>query len=355
MRRIFIVGYSENKGGVESYITNLCGQIKDNFEIILSLPKMRIDGVDWIRPKNRHNIFKYYSFWKKFFKQNHFDALYYNTCDIVSIDMLKFAKNAGVHIRIIHSHSTGNQMEIEKGMNLFHRISEKYNKKHIENYATHLFACSDTAGKWMFGQKPFYVIKNGILLSKYAFSQENRIKLRKKYGYTDEKIIVGIIGRLNPEKNPFFAVNVLEEWLNKASDRCAIFIGDGALKTAVQAVVKEKSLDKRIKFLGTVDNVNEWMSAIDCLLLPSLFEGLPFVLVEAQAAGLRCVVSSAVSSEANITGLVEFVGLQEDLSIWVQKIEKQIALGREDVTQKMIAAGYSIEDSAKKIIDILMK
>lgn len=355
MRRIFIVGYSENKGGVESYICNLCGQIKDNIEIILSLPKMQIDGVVWIRPKNRHNIFKYYSFWKKFFKENHFDALYYNTCDIVSIDMLKFAKNAGVPIRIIHSHSTGNQMEIEKGMNLFHRISEKYNKKHIENYATHLFACSDTAGKWMFGQKPFCVIKNGILLSKYAFSQENRIKLRKKYGYTDEKIIVGIIGRLNPEKNPFFAVNVLEEWLNKASDRCAIFIGDGALKTDVQAVVKEKSLDKRIKFLGTVDNVNEWMSAIDCLLLPSLFEGLPFVLVEAQTAGLRCVVSSSVSQEANITGLVKYVDLQEDLNVWVQKLEEQIDLGRENVTLKLIEAGYSIEDSAKKIIDILMK
>lgn len=352
--RIFVVGYSTDKGGVESYIENLYAQIKTDHDVIFCWPEMVINGIKWIPPKNRHNIFKYYSFWKKFFKENHFDALYYNTCDIVSIDMLRFAKNAGVPIRIIHSHSSGNQMEVEKGMNLFHQISERYNKSHIENYATHLLACSETAGKWMFGQKPFYVIKNGILLSKYAFSQENRIKLRKKYGYTNEKI-VGIIGRLDPEKNPFFAVNVLEEWLNKASDRCAIFIGDGALKNDVQDVVKEKNLDKRIKFLGTVDNVNEWMSAIDCLLLPSLFEGLPFVLVEAQAAGLRCVVSSSVSQEANITGLVKYVNLQEDLNVWVQKLEEQIDLGRENVTLKLIEAGYSIEDSAKKIIDILMK
>lgn len=354
MRRIFIVGYSENKGGVESYITNLCGQIKDNFEIILSLPKMRIDGVDWIRPKNRHNIFKYYSFWTKFFKQNHFDALYYNTCDIVSIDMLKFAKDAKIPIRIIHSHNAGNQMAIQKKMNICHRIIEQYNKKHIEEYATHLLACSEKAGEWMFGQKSFNVIKNGILLSKYAFSLENRIKLRNKYGYTDEKI-VGIIGRLDYQKNPFFAVNVLEKWIAEASNISAVFIGEGQLKESVEQEVEQRGLSHRIKFIGGVNNINEWMSTIDCLLLPSLFEGLPFVLVEAQAAGLRCVVSSAVSSEANITGLVEFVGLQEDLSIWVQKIEKQIALGREDVTQKMIAAGYSIADSAKKIIDILMK
>lgn len=352
--RIFVVGYSTDKGGVESYIENLYTQIKADHDVIFCWPEMVINGTKWTPPKNRHNIFKYYSFWKKFFKENHFDVLYYNTCDIVSIDMLKFAKSAGVPIRIIHSHSTGNQMEMEKGMNFFHLISEKYNKEHIENYATHLFACSESAGKWMFGKKSFYVIKNGILLSKYTFSQENRIKLRNKYGYTDEKI-VGIIGRLNLEKNPFFSVDVLEKWLKEATDRCAVFIGDGVLKTDVQNVVKERNLDQRISFLGAVDNVNEWMSAIDCLLLPSLFEGLPFVLVEAQAAGLRCVASSSVSQEANITGLVKYVDLQEDLNVWAQQIEEQIDLGREDVTPKLIEAGYSIEDSAKKIMDILMK
>ena len=135
-----MIGYSANKGGVEAYISNLNENIDHReFEVIYQLPEMIIDGKKWVAPPNRHNYIKYRLFWKRFFRVNHFDALYLNTCDIVSIDPIKFAKHAGIPVRIIHSHSIGTQQGIDREMSLFHRISERrsrqnhaeYDKKHF--------------------------------------------------------------------------------------------------------------------------------------------------------------------------------------------------------------------------------
>jgi len=352
MIRVFMVGYSENKGGVEAYIKNLCEHLdRDKYEFIYTRSEMVIDGKKWVRPTNRHNYIKYYTFWKKIFRENHFDVLYFNTCDIVSIDVLRFAKKADIPIRIIHSHSTGNQQGIEQKMNLFHQLSEKLSRKSLHKYATHMFACSQVAGDWMFDGRTYRVIKNGIQLSKYRFNENYRQKLRNLYGYNDE-ILVGIVGRLSPEKNPFFTVKILETLLKKEGVR-AVFVGDGEQRAEVENSVTEAGLSQKVRFVGAVDNVNEWMSTLDCLLMPSLFEGLPFVLVEAQAAGLSCIVSSAVSEEANLTGLVEYVDLKESTEVWADKILAACVNEIPDTTQQLIDAGYSIEDTAKTVSKII--
>jgi glycosyltransferase involved in cell wall biosynthesis len=354
MIRIFMIGFSSNKGGVEAYISNLTDNLDTSvFEVIYSMPEMVIDGRTWIRPKNRHDYLKYWKFWKRFYAENQFDVVYFNTCDVVSIDALKFAKAAGIPVRIIHSHNTGNQQGIEQKMSLFHRLSEKKSRKTLSQYATHLFACSEVAGDWMFDGREYQVIKNGIQLSKYIFNQKSREKIRRNYGYGKERI-VGIIGRLSSQKNPFFTVKILETLMD-TPDMKAVFVGDGEQRTEVEKAVRDIGLDEKVKFTGAVNNVNEWMSAVDCLLMPSLFEGLPFVLVEAQAAGLHCVVSSAVSEEANITGLVEFVDLEESVKTWAERVIDACNRPREDVQKKLIAAGYSIDDTAQKVSEIINK
>ena len=300
MKRIFVIGMSSDKGGVESYITNICSRLnKQMFEIVYQLPEMTIDGKKWVSPLNRHRYLKYRRFWKLFYRDNKFDVLYMNTCDIVSIDQLRFAKAARVPVRIIHSHSTGNQQEINKKMSLFHRVLERHSRKVLDRYATHLLACSEAAGEWMFDGRSFSVIKNGIDLLKYRYNEHTRERLRASLGIAEGKLI-GIIGRLDPEKNPTFSLKVVQRVLSDNADFTAVFVGDGELRRAIESSAKKADLEGRVIFTGAVDNVNEWLSAIDCLLMPSLFEGLPFVLVEAQAAGLPCVISTAVSEEANI-------------------------------------------------------
>lgn len=351
--RIFMVGYSHNKGGVEAYISNLVGSMDNTkFEIIYKMPEMVIDGKKWIAPLNRHNYIKYRLFWRKFFSENKFDVLYLNTCDVVSIDDLKFAKRAGIPVRIIHAHNTGNQRSIGTSLSLFHQLSEKMSRNNLEKFATHFFACSKSAGDWMFDGREYRVIKNGINLSNYQFSNSYRIDIKEKNSIMSRKT-VGIIGRLSPQKNPLFSVGVLESLLNNKDDFYAVFIGDGEMRAEIQQQIIDKGLDNKVQLIGAVDNVNEWLSAVDCVLMPSLFEGLPFVLVEAQAAGLHCVVSSAVSQEANITGLVEFVSLDEDKETWAKKVLDACEQPRVDVSQKLTDAGYSIEDTAKTVSEII--
>lgn len=353
MKRIFMVGYSTDKGGVEAYIVNLCSQLsKKEYEIIYDWPTMEIDGKTWIRPKNRHNYIVYRKFWKQFFLENHFDVLYYNTCDIVSIDLLKFAKKAEIPVRIIHSHNTGNQLGIDKKMTLLHKVMEKSNRKNINKYATELLACSKTAGDWMFGEHKYQVIHNGIDLQKYKYDSKKRSKLCKENNIQSERLI-GCVGRLDPQKNPLHAEKIAESILKKDRQIKFVFIGDGELAEEVKSIVKEHRLEKQILFMGAVDNVNEWMSVLDCLVMPSLFEGLPFVLVEAQAAGLPCVVSSAVSKEADFTGLLQFIDLDAGEDVWAETAIAASERKREDYLKDLINAGHSIENTAKEVRRII--
>ena len=346
--RILMIGFSPNKGGVESYITNLCGQLPEEYEVIYRLPHMELDGKVWDCPPNRHNYIRYWKFWTRFFKENHFDVLYYNTCDIVSIDMLRFAKAAKIPVRIIHSHNTDNQVK----MTAFHRLTERINRSELHCYATHFFACSKAAGNWMFGNRRFTIIKNGISLKKYAFSVASRTSCRAKIE-GNAATIIGYVGRLDPQKNPLFAVEIARQLCLLDSSVHVVFIGDGELRTQVAATIENAHLTERVHLLGTRDDVNQWYSAFDCLMMPSLFEGLPFVLVEAQAAGLPCVVSAEVSLDANITGLVEYVPLRESAQKWAQIILRACQKPRCDVSQRLIEAGYSIEDTAKEVTAII--
>ena len=347
-----MIGYSENKGGVESYITNLNSHIDhEKYEIIYSEPTMMIDGKEWIRPKNRHNYIRYWLFWKIFYKENKFDVVYLNTCDVVSIDDLIFAKKAGIPVRIIHSHSSGVQQELNGKMSLFHKLSEKKSRRILSEYATNMFACSNKAGKWMFDTNEFAIIKNGIELNEYEYNQAKKKLLREKHNLNDN-VVVGCIGRISPVKNIQFAIDIMDYVLKQRKDISLVIIGEGEDKVKIKKLISCKNLSNKIHMIGAVDNVNEWMSAIDCLLMPSLFEGLPFVLVEAQAAGLPCVVSSNVSEEANITGLVHYLSLDDDVKVWADKI-MQVCGQRQDVSEKLVEAGYSIEETARKVSSII--
>lgn len=350
--RIFMIGFSANKGGVESYIKNIMSSLTSDFEVILSLPEMEIDGKRWVRPVSRHNYFAYRAFWRRFYRENHFDVLYFNTCDIVSIDALKFATEAGVPVRIIHSHSSGVQQAIGSKLSLFHRWSEHQSRKNLHRYATHLLACSESAGDWMFDGRPYQIIKNGITLSKYAFSKERKqsVSASQQHG---GGLKIGAIGRLSPPKNIFYTLNIFEQILKQDATAHCYYIGDGEQRSELEQCIKERSLQDRITLAGAVTNVNEWVSYLDCLVMPSLFEGLPFVLVEAQAAGLHALVSDTVSQESNITGIVEFKSLQDTPAQWAQRAIEIAKTGHTDVSDKLSAAGFSVELSAQVIMNLI--
>lgn len=353
MKKIFIVGFSNDKGGVENYVTNLVQNLnKKEVEIFLCLPEMTISGRTWVVPRNRHNYFNYCRFWKSFFRENKFDAIYYNTCDIVSIDLLKFAKKANIKIRIIHSHNSANVRKL----NFIHRFFEKQNRRNINKYATHLFACSKEAGEWMFGaEKEFSIINNAIDIQQFQYNEELRISLREEIGLKDQ-FLLGMVARLEYPKMPEYTIEVFKELLKYKPESQLIFVGEGYLQPTIEKQIQELGLQNKIKILGRRNDISAVMSAIDCLILPSRFEGFPFVMVEAQATGLPCFVADVIPIETNITGRVTYLNVDGAPMQWAEKIAKvgDICFDRRFATKILDEKGYNIRSKIKKIEDIIL-
>ena len=347
-KRIFMIGYSSDKGGAESYIRNICEKLMYDLDIVYHLPEIEIDGKNWVLPPNRHNIFKYRRFWKRFFSENHFDVVYFNTCDIVSIDILRFAKNADIPVRIMHSHSTGNQFPRKGLWGVIHRIMETQSRKSLDKFATDLLACSKSAGDWMFDGRPYTIIKNGIDINTYRFSETKKGKIVASLKKSS-KPVIACIGRIEGQKNPFFSLEVFREICKADNFAQCLFIGDGADRKEVEKRVRDFGLSDRILFTGPIDNVNEWLSYVDCILMPSVFEGLPFALIEAQAAGIHSLVSDTVSTESNITGLVEYKSLADPAHSWAERVLHLAQMPRTDVSEKLAEAGFSIKNTAETV------
>lgn len=222
----------------------------------------------------------------------------------------------------------------------------------LDKFATDLLACSKSAGEWMFDGRQYTIIKNGIDISLYVFSEAKKAKIvasLKKYS----KPVIACLGRIEGQKNPFFSLEIFRELCKTDSNVLCLFIGDGADRKEIEKEVEKYGLSDRILFTGPVDNVNEWLSYVDCILMPSLFEGLPFALVEAQAAGIRSLVSDTVSSESNITGLVEYKSLEDSVQSWAERVLHLAQMPRTDVSQKLVEAGFSINNTAEAVRTII--
>lgn len=362
MIKVLVIGYSNNKGGVETFIKNVFTNmnrdnmefhfttsqpIGNNYEVLLESGAIIHDVIE-----NRHNPIKYYKFWTKFFKENKFDVIYYNTCDIVSIDMLIFAKKAGVNTRIIHSHSSGIQFEL----NAFHKIEERCSRRMLKKYVTNFWACSDVAGRWMFGNRKYKIIKNGINLERFHFNETLRNKKRQEFKLTDEDKVIVLVGRIEDVKDPLRALNIIEQYSLIRKNIKLFYVGTGVLEDTLKNEISNKNLNN-VSVLGSRDDVAEIMMASDVFLMTSKFEGLPFVLVEAQATGLPCVVIDNVSSESKITDLVEFVEKDADLDIWASKLDAALSrkIDREDYSAIVANEGFDIRNTAKMIEDFIKK
>lgn len=323
-KRILMIGMGANTGGVESYIINLIRNVdreKYQFYFLyrgkIAYEKEVIDlGVELIPvDASRHNPIKYIKTFNEIFKKYKFDVVYYNTCDIKSMDMIMFGKKYGVPVRIIHSHNSYHIVPPK----LLHKFTEKWCRNNLDNYATKLLACSDIAGDWMFEKHNYNVINNGIKTEKFTFDVTIRDE-KREYLDIKEKYVVGFIGRLEEQKNPLFLIDVFAQLYKKRNDAILLVVGDGSMKDKMIEHASKYDVLNAVKFMGVCSNINELMNVMDCFLLPSLFEGLPFVLVEAQTNGLPCVVSTNVSSESNINGEVKFISLDESSEYWANEV-----------------------------------
>lgn len=320
----FIV-YGDEKGALESTFEELGSTIYHipprHEALFLSLKKM-----------------------KEIIFSNEYDIVHAHQ-NLMSFIPLTIAKKRGIKIRIAHSHSNNSRAD------LINKIFNAFFSFLVKKSANYYYACGLEAGKFVFGKKnvecgKVTIIKNAIDLSKFKFDKEWRDNTRKQLG-VENKFVVAQIGRFGHEKNHILTLDAFKEIVKIKNNVVLFFIGDGELKESIEKKVIETHLGKYVKFLGNCNNVYQLLSAIDVLLLPSLHEGLPLTPIEAQATGLKCIVSSKVTKEIKITELVEFLDIDDPI-IWAKKVLENSSNNNRVSKQKEVAqAGYDIEYAAK--------
>lgn len=289
-------------------------------------------------------VVKYWINLIKLLWRNKYDAIHIH-CNSHTVTLeLSAAWVAGCKNRIVHCHNTTCKYI------LIHHLLTPF----FFLLCTKGLACGKDAGKWMFGKKPFDVINNGIDTEKYVFSQLFRKEIRKSLNLLDETIIIGHVGYFKEVKNQRFIIDIFKDLLKTDNRYYLVLIGDGPLRKEIEKKVKQYGLEKRIKFTGNINNVNEYLNAIDMIVMPSLFEGLPLSLMEQQANGLQCVVSDAITEEVDKTGNLLFLPLSMSAKEWAERITTfKDEYTREERSKYAIASicasGYSIKEEAQKL------
>ncbi len=258
------------------------------------------------------------------------------------------AKKAGVPVRVCHSHNSRLEGVTWKDrVKLFlHRLCIPL----LNRYTTCRLACSEEAGKWLFGsgKKDVTIVRNAIDTSKYYYSGKQRADARRRLGFK-EKLIVGHIGRFFAVKNHEFLLRIFDEIRKEEPDSKLVLIGEGELKSKIQNQARNAKMEEQVFFAGVTHGVPDFLAAMDVFVMPSLFEGLPVAGVEAQAAGLPCVFSENISREVKIAEDVAFVSLERTAKEWADVALRMAKRERKDTRRALRDRGFDMEECAKKL------
>lgn len=262
--------------------------------------------------------------------------------DCLSSVILKAAQQHNVPVRIAHSHNANQDKNLKYPIKLWYR-------RDIPRYATDLFACGKDAGDWMFGGAPYQIVDNAIDVAAYTCNPAKHMKMRQQLGLADE-FVVGHVGRFNPQKNHPFLLDIFAALLKKEPNAVLLLVGGGEDMPKMQAKARELGIAERVRFMGVRSDVADLMQAMDVFAFPSLYEGLPVTMVEAQAAGLPCIISDKVPPECILTeGLVDVLPLSAGAESWADAILKKRNTLRTDRSAEIAAHGFDITTEAVKL------
>ena len=357
--KILIEGMTSGRGGKESYIMNIFRAMnKQDRELtfisydphIAFEEELRKAGAEIVKlPPRSAGIIRFRRALNNYLKNNHFDVLWAHKTTLSSCEILEIAKKVNIPIRIVHSHSSANMGG--KVTYLMHSL----NKRRIFRIATDYLACSDVAAKWFYSNHDCVIVKNGFDLDKFRYSPKVREEIRTKYKLHG-CFVIGHVGRFGAEKNHIKLLDIFFEYNKQHANSRLVLCGDGEERPKIESKIKELGITDEVLLLGIVNNVNEILQAIDVIVMPSLFEGLPYSLLEAQAAGLKCIVSDTVSRESDVIGWNKYVSLDAPESEWADVInELDCHYDREGMADIIKHNGFDIYDCVKQVEAIINK
>lgn len=353
--RILQVMSDMNRGGAETMIMNYYRNIERNrvqFDFVVHTEEhcayeneiAELGGKLFRMPQYRFlNHFAYLKAWNDLLKSHPEYCVLHGHYFTFSALYFYIARKYKI-ICISHSHT-----ESGKELRGFLKRLLVFPLRYLSNYC---FACSTAAGKYLFGSKIIYgqkfiVMNNAIDAKLFAFNVYKRDRGRLAEGIGD-KLVIGHVGRFINVKNHEFLIEIFSEIYQMHPDAVLLIIGDGSLRNRIEKKVTDLGLSKNVIFTGVRADIPDLLQAMDVFLFPSLFEGLPLTLIEAQASGLPCFVSDTVTKEVKITESVEFLSLSQPASEWAKKaLELAMQHERKDTSEQIIKAGYDIRENAK--------
>jgi glycosyltransferase involved in cell wall biosynthesis len=279
---------------------------------------------------------------KHFFAQHPEYKIVHSHIDAMSYLPLLAAKKANIPVRIAHSHSTSIDKDLKYILKQFYRLG-------INRVVTHCFACGKKAGEFLFRGRDFQVIPNAVNASDFYFDTQSRAKKRKELGLTDE-FTVGHIGRFYYPKNHKFLIDVFHALTRLRPDARLVLVGNGEKESEIRDYVAKYGLTDQVYFLGSRSDVADLYQAMDVFVLPSLFEGIPLVGVEAQLSGLPCLFSDKVPDEVAFGEQVSFVSLQETPAQWANRLIAEPELTRQQRADLAKNSHYDIQIAKKFLV-----
>lgn len=354
--RILHVVRKMDKGGVQSMIMNYYRNIDPTmiqFDFVVQDSEKGfyddeiygLGGNIYIA-KNLTNIFGYYNSLNTILKQNKYQIIHIhqNFANVHSLLVAYFNK---IPVRISHSHNDYPEK------NLIRKIMKKNIKLFINILSTHRFSCSVNAGNWLYGVSQVkkgnvYVVNNAINTEKYSFNKKTRIEVRRELNLKDS-IVIGHVGNFNTQKNHSFLIDVFEQYLKINKNSFLFLVGEGNLENTIRKKVESKNMNENVKFLGTQSDVEKWLNVFDIFLLPSLHEGLPVTLIEAQTTGLKCLISNEVTKDVALTNLLKYLSLDLSPDVWAKELNNMIDSSqlRTSMSEKIKFSGYDIKIQSK--------
>ena len=350
--RVLQVFGALNRGGSESMIMNLYRNIdrtKVQFDFVKHTSEecafddeiKSLGGLIYNAPKfNFVNYLSYRKWWNKFFVSHpEYKIIHGHLFTIASI----FFDVAHKYNRKTVGHSHATKSPIFDIKTLFRRPF----LNRLGKTSDYRFACSVDAGKWIYKDKDFKVLRNAIDSEKYVYSDEARKKIREKLG-VQNNFVVGNIGRLTAQKNQSFLIDVFKKIHERNAKSSLIIVGVGELEQQLKKKVEQYQLDNSVMFLGARADISEILCAMDVFVFPSIYEGLGIVAVEAQAAGLPTICADTIPHEAKITDLVKFLPLSDSAEKWANVVLNEVKKDNRPNTQKeIIKAGYDVNETVK--------
>ncbi len=345
-------------GGVEAVVMNYYRNIDKNkvqFDFLCdsdstNIPYEEIEklGGKVILIPPYQKAIKYQKELIRIFKENKY-RIVHSHISTMSIFPLRAAKKAGVPVRIAHAHSTSNKKEWKK--NILKQILRPFSKV----YATDYMCCSELAGRWLFGNKEYdkgnvYLLNNAIDLDRFKYDKKLRDKKRKELNISDDTVVIGHVGRFVEQKNHRFLIDIFNEVHKENKDSLLMLVGQGPLQDEIKEKVKSLGLENSVLFLGQRNDVDELYQAFDVFCLPSLYEGLPVVGVEAQATGLLCILSDEMTKETKVLETTKFLSLNNSTKEWTKEIFEKFTKFKRKNTQKEITDNnFNIKNEIKKL------